>query len=324
MTTISRRSLVAGLAVAPFAVPAVIGSARAAELIRVACPQKGAWDTMITVQGQMNGFFKKDGIDIDVTYTSGGSDTIQVVATRGVDIAVATGTTAAIGAYAHGAPIRIISAENTGQNDIYWYVKASSPIKSFADLNGKSVGYTRPGSSSFIAGHLMATNYKVNPVFVSSGEMPATRTMVMSGQLDVGWAVPPTNFDLLKQGQIRIIGRGADIPQLRTQTTRVNIANADFIKEKPALVARFLKIYFETVDWMYAHQDVSLKRWAEWNNVSLDVAREAIKFFPKEAIGRPGVLNFNQSMADALAYKAIDKPLTPEQQKDIFAQIAMR
>lgn len=322
MTTLSRRSVVAGIAATPFAVPAFVRSARANDLVRVACPQKGAWDTMITVQGDMCGFFKKAGIDIDVTYTAGGSDTIQVVATRGVDIAMATGTTAVIGAYAHGAPVRILSAEFTGQSDIYWYVKAASQIKSFADVNGKSIGFTRPGSSSFIAEHLMASNYKVTPTFVSSGEMPATRTMVMSNQLDVGWAVPPTNLDLLDQGQIRIIGRGSDIPQLRGQTTRVNLVNAAFLSEKPDVAARFLKVYLQSVDWMYAHQDESLKRWAGWNNVSIEIARQSIKFFPKEAIGRLGVLDFNQSLDDALTYKAIEKPFTLDQQRDIFAQVA--
>jgi NitT/TauT family transport system substrate-binding protein len=320
---VTRRSVVAGLAASPFASIGFVTSARAEDLVRVACPQKGAWDTMIVPQGDLSGIFKKVGINVDVTYTAGGSDTIQVVATRGVDIAMGTGTTAVIGAYAHGAPIRILSAENTGQNDIYWYVKSSSPIKSFSDLNGKSIGFTRPGSSSFIAEHLYATNVKVNPSFVSSGEMPATRTMVMSGQLDVGWGVPPANFDLLKQGQIRIIARGSDIPQLRGQTTRVNVVNLGFLNEKRDVVARFLQAYKETIDWMYAHQDESLKRWAGWNNVDMETARESIKYFPKSAYNL-GVLFFNQSLDDALSYRAIDKPLTLAQQKDIFAQVAMR
>ena len=35
-----------------------------------------------------------------------------------------------LGAYSKGAPVRVISAETTGANDLYWYVKADSPIKS--------------------------------------------------------------------------------------------------------------------------------------------------------------------------------------------------
>jgi ABC-type nitrate/sulfonate/bicarbonate transport system substrate-binding protein len=103
----------------------------------------------------------------------------------------------------------------------------------------------------------------------------------------------------------------------------VNIVNAGFLSEKRELATRFLKVYLQTIDWMYAHQDEALKRWAGWNNVDMDIAHEAIKFFPKSAYN-PGVLFFNQSLADALTYKAIDKPLTLEQQKDIFAQVAVR
>lgn len=316
--TIARRSIVLGLAAAPFGVPAFIKSARADDSVRVAVPQKGAWDSMITVQGVEEGLFKKAGLNVDVTYTAGGSDTIQIVATGGVDLAMATGTTAAIGAFAHGSPVRIVSAEMTGQPDLFWYVRADSPIKSFADMNGKSIGFTRPGSSSFIAEKLLATNYHVTPNFVSSGEMPATRTMVMSGQLDAGWASPPFNLDQLQQGKIRIIARGADIPQLKTTTVRVNLVNANFLAAHRDVVTRFMRVYAQTVDWMYAHPDRSLARLADWNSLSIGLARDAFKFFPKSCVATLRVQNFNQSVKDAVTYKAIDQPLTSEQSKDIL------
>ena len=34
--------------------------------------------------------------------------------------------------------MRIISAETTGAADLYWYVKADSPIKSLKDTEGKT------------------------------------------------------------------------------------------------------------------------------------------------------------------------------------------
>ena len=66
---VSRRSVVAGLAVSPFASIGFVRSARANDLVRVACPQKGAWDTMIVPQGDLSGIFKKVGIDVD-TYNA--------------------------------------------------------------------------------------------------------------------------------------------------------------------------------------------------------------------------------------------------------------
>ncbi len=318
---ITRRQAVAGIAATTFSVPAFVRVARANDLIRIAIPQKGNWDSMVTVQGDEEGFFKKAGIDLDITYTSGGSDTIQVAATGGVDIAMATGTTAVIGAFAHGAPVRIISAQFTGAPDLYWYVRADSPIKSMADMNGKTMAFSRPGSSTFIVSHLLAKRANVTPNFVSAGEQPATRTMVMSGQLDAGWASAPTNFDLLNDKKIRIIARGADVPEIRNQTIRVNFANQKFLTAKRDVAVRFLKIYAQTIDWMYRDTDAALKRYVGWNpTITPAMARQALSFFPKSALSLT-VSGFDASLADALTYKSIDKPLTPEQAKEIFSVV---
>src|ERR1051325_6575236 len=51
-------------------------------------------------------------------------------------------------AYSKGAPVRVISAETTGAKDLYWYVKADSPIKSLKDTDGKILAYSTNGSRS--------------------------------------------------------------------------------------------------------------------------------------------------------------------------------
>jgi NitT/TauT family transport system substrate-binding protein len=318
---VTRRSVVAGLAAAPFSVPAFLRAARANDTIRLAVPQKGNWDSMVAVQGDEQGFFKKAGIDLDISYTSGGSDTIQVAATGGVDIAMATGTTAVIGAFAHGAPVRIISGQFTGAPDLYWYVRADSPIKSMADMNGKSMGFSRPGSSTFVVSHLLAKRANVVPTFVSAGEQPATRTMVMSGQLDAGWASAPNGFDLLNDKKIRVIARGSEVPEIAHQTIRVNFANQKFLTDKRDLAARFNKVYAQTIDWMYADTNDSLKRYAGWNpTITVALAKQALSFFPKAALSLT-VSGFDASLEDALTYKSIDKPMAPDQAKEIFSAV---
>lgn len=319
MTT--RRAFAAGLAAAPFAVPAFVRRTRAGDAVRVAVPQKGNWDSMVVVQGDEQGFFKKAGLDLDVTYTAGGSDTIQVVATGSVDVAMATGTTAVIGAYAHGAPVRILCGQFTGAPDLYWYVRADSPIKSMADMNGKTMGFSRPGSSTFVVSRLLAKRANVTPSFVSAGEQPATRTMVMSGQLDAGWASAPNGFDLLEDKKIRIIGRGADVAEIAHQTVRVNLANLKFLTERREVAALFDKVYAQTIDWMYADTAAALKRYVGWNpTITSDQARRALSYFPKAALSLT-VSGFDASLDDALTYKSIDRPLTPDQAKEIFSVV---
>jgi NitT/TauT family transport system substrate-binding protein len=321
MMPVTRRAVVAGLASAPFFVPAFVRSASADELIKLAVPQKGNWDSMVVVQGDEQGIFKKLGIALDITYTSGGSDTIQVVATGSVDIAMATGTTASIGAYAHGAPVRIMSAQFTGAPDMYWYVRPDSPIRSMTDMNGKSMGFSRPGSSTYAVSHLLAKDAHVTPNFVSAGEQSANRTMVLSGQLDAGWASAPTNFDLLEDKKIRIIAKGADVAEIRAQTVRVNIGNIKFLGDRRDTATRFLKGYAQSIDWIYANQNDALKRYLTFNpNLTPEIAKQVVKYFPKSALSLT-VLGFTQSIADAIAFKSIDQPLTADQTKDIFSPV---
>ena len=64
-----------------------------------------------------------------------------------VDLGFAVGTQGAMAAYAKGAPVRIIGAEATGAAD-YWYAKASSPIKTLQDTNGRTIAYSTNGSST--------------------------------------------------------------------------------------------------------------------------------------------------------------------------------
>src|SRR5262249_59583507 len=79
-------------------------------------------------------------------FTSDIGETMQAVIAGSVDIGVAAGTLGVMGAYAKGAPIRIIGAESTGE-DSYWYVRADSPVKSMADMKGRTMAYSTNGSS---------------------------------------------------------------------------------------------------------------------------------------------------------------------------------
>src|SRR5208282_2503255 len=104
------------------------GVALADDTLKVAVPQKGAWDAGIAELGQRGGIFKKHGLNLDVLYVTAGAESIQGMIAGSIDIAVAAGVSSALGTYAKGAPIRIFSNEITGAPDLYWFVPADSPI----------------------------------------------------------------------------------------------------------------------------------------------------------------------------------------------------
>ena len=135
-----RAKFVAALAM--LAMTAGTGSvAWSQETLKVAIPQRGAWDAGIAELGQRGGIFKKHGLNLEILYVQAGPESIQAVIGGSMDIATAAGVSAAVGTFAKGAPIRLIGSEMIGSPDLYWYVPANSPIQKVEDFNGKTVAY---------------------------------------------------------------------------------------------------------------------------------------------------------------------------------------
>ena len=63
-----------------------------AETLKLAVGQKGFWDTSIAAWGERAGFFKQEGLDLDILYTDGGAQTQQAVISGGVQIGIGVGT----------------------------------------------------------------------------------------------------------------------------------------------------------------------------------------------------------------------------------------
>src|SRR5215212_1228193 len=119
----------------------------AQELLKVAVPQRGSWDTGVTELGLRGGIFKKHGLNVDILYTQGGAESIQSIIAGSMDIATGVGVAAAVGAFTKGAPIRVIGSEMIGSPDLFWYVLPNSPVHKIEDFNDKTIGYSVTGSS---------------------------------------------------------------------------------------------------------------------------------------------------------------------------------
>lgn len=286
------------------------GPASGADKVKVAIGQKGLWDTLVVHQGLEQGIFKKAGLEVEATWTRGGAETLQAVISGSADLALANGIAGVIGAYAKGAPIRIVSAQMTGASDLFWYAKADGPLRSMKDLDGKSMGYSRPGSSTHLVAQALAEAAHVKPRLVSSGDVPGTHVQVMSGQIDAGWSAPPFNLELVTAGKIRIIARGSDVASLNNQTVRVNVAGAKFLSERRDVAQRFMKAYADTIEWMYRNSDAAIAFYAKFNELPTDVANQAFTFYPKQSLALAPIAGLQQNLTQALENKNIDKPMS--------------
>jgi len=292
--------------------------AAALDKVKLAVGQRGNWDTSVSEVGQLAGIFKKHDLELDIVYTNGAGETQQAVISGSVDIGIAAGVMGVMSAYAKGAPVRVIGAETTGANDLYWYVKADSPIKSLKDTDDKILAYSTNGSSTHGIVTAFMKQYQLKAKPTAMGGPAANLTAVMSGQIDVGWAAPPFGLDQLDQKQIRIIATGNDADAFKGQTVRLNIVNADYLKAHKDVVDRYMKGYRETINYLYTDPN-ALKIYADWLKISEAKAkRTRDDFFPRAAVEPDNIVGLDTIVKDAVALKFTATELTPAQIGDLI------
>jgi NitT/TauT family transport system substrate-binding protein len=290
----------------------------AQDLVRVAVPQRGTWETSVPDLGSKAGIFAKHGVKLETLYTSGGGETMQALISGGVDVAIATGAAAMFAAYAKGAPVRPVATSVTGAREIFWYVKADSPIKSLKDAAGKTMAFSALGSSSNLAVLRLIKQSGVDIKPVATGTPTSTFTQAMTGQIDIGWSAAPFALGALQEHRIRTVANVGDIVEYRDMSARFHIANLDFITGRTDVLKRFLAAYSDTLDWMYSG-DEAIRIFSELYNIPLPQVRQTREeFYTRDSLDIKRVSGLEQSMADAVAYKFISKVFTPAELDDLF------
>jgi NitT/TauT family transport system substrate-binding protein len=290
----------------------------AEDTVKLAVGQRGNWDTSVSEIGQRAGIFKKHGLALELVYTQGAGETQQAVISGSVNLGIAAGVMGVLSAFSKGAPVRVIAAETTGAGDLYWYVKADSPIKTLKDTDGKTLAYSTNGSSTHGVVTAFMKQYELKAKPTAMGGPAANLTAVMSGQVDVGWAAPPFGLDQLDRGDIRRIATGNDASVFKGQTVRLNIANANFLKEHKAIVDRYMTAYRETVDYMY-RDPAALKLYSEWLGITVEKAkRTRDDFFPSPAIEPDKIVGLDTIVKDAVDLKYTATELTKEQLAELI------
>jgi len=294
-------------------------AALAADTLKLAIGQRGLWDSAIGEIGMQVGIFQKHGLALQMFYTSGGGETQQAVISGSADIGVSPGTLGVLGAFAKGAPIRIIAGEATGTAE-YYFVRADSGVqKDFKGVKPEmTLAYSTAGSGTHITALRFMKDYGFTAKLVATGNVPATFTQVMSGQVDIGFSTPPFGLDALSAGKGRLIALANDLPSIRNQTVRLIIANATDLAKRREVYDRFIAAYRETIDYMYAN-DKALELFAKYSDISVPTAKTVRdQFYPKSMLQLDQVAGIDGLMQDAIAFKYIPQALSEAQLKELL------
>ena len=109
---------------------------------------------------------------------------------------------------------------------------------------------------------------------------------------------------------LAIIARGSDVAAIRNQTIRVNVANANALKEKRDAFVRFIRALAAPIDWAYS-DDAAIDAYAAIAKVPRALAqRTRDEFYPKASLQLAEVRGLDLTLKQALEYKYITAPMS--------------
>ena len=289
-----------------------------AEPLKIVAAQRGNWETSIPELGRDAGIFKKHNVELEILYSQGTGETLQLLVSGSADLGLSMGVLGAMGAYGRGAPIRIVAATSTGLQEAFYYVRADSNIKTLKDATDRTIAFATNGSSTQIAALSIINHYGVKAKPVATGDSNATYTQVMSGQVDIGWSTAPFHLDAAQKGDIRIIANATEAARVRSQTSRVVIANLGHLEKKRDVINRYLAAFRETIDWLYSDPNALVKYQALSGISPQAVDRMLRDFIPKDSLQTSEIRGLSEITEDAVTFKFLTAKLTDQQLQELI------
>jgi ABC-type nitrate/sulfonate/bicarbonate transport system substrate-binding protein len=206
---------------------------------------------------QEGGYFKREGLDVELLYIGGGSLPRSE--------ALITGTE---GPYANGtSPPDLVLIGNTG-NSLVFSIMSRPEIKQPANLKGKKVGVTRLGGSTDWALDAALKQWGLDRRDISviqTGGMPEGLAGLMAGVFDAVVLSPPSNFRAAKAGMHELV----DVGQLKIVFPNTPLSTTDsFIKSNRDTALRFLRGFSQGLNRLRNDKEFSMKVLSKYTKVT--------------------------------------------------------
>jgi ABC-type nitrate/sulfonate/bicarbonate transport system substrate-binding protein len=236
---------------------ASLSPAHAQTKIRVGKAISEAFSFVPLDVGIETGIFKKHGLDVEKYDFAGSAKLQQGLAAGSIDIGLGSGPELAF--IAKGAPSIGVAAMANAPWLLTLDVDKNSPIKSIADLKGKTVTVSTVGSLTEWLVHDLSrqqgwgpNGIKTLPVGTDAAQISALKTHQVDGVvIDIGAA-----YRLEEAGSTRILVRFGEI--VKDFHIHIIYASRDFADKNPEAVRAFLAGWFETIAYMRANKAQSV------------------------------------------------------------------
>ena len=204
------------------------------------------------------GFFKEEGLNVEVSDFKGGSQSLTALIGGSADVVT--------GAYEHTIRMQVKSQDIQAVIELGRYpaitigVKKdrADKIKSAADFKGAKIGVTAPGSSTNMIAWYMMAKAGLNPddaSFVGVGTGGSAVGAIMKGEIDAISNIDPVMTKLENEGQIVVLAEtrttaGTNSMLGGPMPAAVLYMKRDFIEKNPNTVQALVNAFYKTLKWL--------------------------------------------------------------------------
>ncbi|MBO9130917.1 ABC transporter substrate-binding protein [Bacillus sp. 165] len=215
------------------------------------------------------GFFKEEGLDIDLQTTAGGDKTMTALLSNSIDVAL-VGSETTIYVYSQGAKDPVINFAQLTQTDGTFLVSRTK-LDSFnwSDLIGSTFLGQRKGGMPQMVGEYVLKNHGIDPFadlnLIQNIEFANIASAFASGTGDFVQLFEPTASIFEKEGKGYIVASfGAESGKVPYTTF---MAKESFLKNNPEAAEKFTRALYKAQQWVDTHSPE-------------EIAKEVATFFP--------------------------------------------
>jgi ABC-type nitrate/sulfonate/bicarbonate transport system substrate-binding protein len=245
------------------------GVADAQEVIRIGCPTKTYFPTILATVAKEKGLFEKEGLKPEITIYRGGGETFEAIAAGSADLGTVAVPLLAT-SRKRGVLTKIVGASGDEWSGWILGVKADSPIKSARELDGKKIGITSAGSGTDTLALWAQSEHKVNfsRIGVGGGGLVPN---LLNNNLAAAVIYSPLSYQVVSEGKVRVLIDFATAmpPNLIGGWT----ATEKNLKERRPFIQKGLNALYGALEYMRNNPDYAIKTIAENNELPPAIAK---------------------------------------------------
>jgi NitT/TauT family transport system substrate-binding protein len=240
----------------------------AQETIRIGCPTKTYFPTILATVAKEKGLFEKEGLRPEITIYRGGGETFEAIAANSADLGPVAVPLVAT-SRKRGVLTKIVGGNGDEWSGWILGVKTGSAIKSAKELDGKKVGITSAGSGTdtlalWAQSEAKATFQRVG---VGGGGLVPN---LLNDNLAAAVIYSPLSYQVVSEGKVRVlIDFATAMPPNLIGGWAATEKN---LNERRPFILKGLNALYGALEYMRNNPDYAIKTIASNNELPMEIA----------------------------------------------------